>query len=74
MICAQFRTKTRSSIPRKICSVKSGFQILYAEEQVSSPFSKDNYWHLPIDETGVKEKYNSYAYPLQIIYKQFKVK
>ena len=43
MICAQLRAKTRSSIPRKICSVKSGFQILYAEEQLSSPFSKDNY-------------------------------
>ena len=42
MICAQLRRKTRSSISRKICSVKSGFQILYAEEQLSSPFSKDN--------------------------------
>ena len=33
-----------------------------------------SYWHWPIDEMAVKEKNNSYAYPLQIIYKQFKVK
>ena len=41
MTCAQLRTKTRTSISRKICYVKSGFQILYAVEQFSSLFSKD---------------------------------
>ena len=40
MICAQ-RTKTRTSISRKICCLKSGFQILYAVEQFSSLLSKD---------------------------------
>ena len=40
MTCAQ-RTKTRTSISRKICCLKSGFQILYAVEQFSSLFSKD---------------------------------
>ena len=40
MTCAQ-RTKTRTSISRKICCLKSGFQILCAVEQFSSPFSKD---------------------------------
>ena len=38
----QLRTKTQTSISRKICCVNSGFQILYAVEQFSSPFSKDN--------------------------------
>ena len=41
MICVQLRTKTRTLISRKICCVKSGFQILYAVEQFSSLFSKD---------------------------------
>ena len=41
MTCAQLRTKTRTSISRKICRVKLGFQILYAVEQFSSRFSKD---------------------------------
>ena len=41
MTCAQLRTKTRTSISRNICCVKSGFQILYAVEQFSSLFSKD---------------------------------
>ena len=41
MTCAQLRTKTRTSISRKICCIKSGFQILYAVEQFSSLFSKD---------------------------------
>ena len=36
MTCVQLRTKTR-----EICRVKSGFQILNAEEQLSSLFSKD---------------------------------
>ena len=40
MTSAQLRTKTRTSISRKICYVKSGFQILYAEEQFVSPFSR----------------------------------
>ena len=33
-------TKTRTSISQKICHVKSGFQILYAVEQLSSLFSR----------------------------------
>ena len=33
-------TKTRTSISQKICYVKSGFQILYAVEQLSSQFSR----------------------------------
>ena len=37
----QLRTKTQTSICRKICCVNSGFEILYAVEQFSSPFSKD---------------------------------
>ena len=41
MKCAQLRTKTRTSIFRKICYVKSGLQIIYAVEQFNSPFSKD---------------------------------
>ena len=41
MTCAQLRTKTPTSISRKICCVKSVFQILYAVEQFSSLFSKD---------------------------------
>ena len=41
MTCAQLRTKTRTSISRKICCVRLGFQILYAVEQFSSLFSKD---------------------------------
>ena len=43
MICVQLRTKTRTSISRKICCVRLGFQILYAVEQFSSLFSKDKY-------------------------------
>ena len=38
--CAQLRTKTRTSISRKICLVRSRFQILYAAEQFSLLFSK----------------------------------
>ena len=41
MTCAQLRTKTRTSISRKNYYVKSELQILYAEEQFSSLFSKD---------------------------------
>ena len=41
MTCAQLWTKTQTSISRKICCVKLGFQILYAVEQFSSLFSKD---------------------------------
>ena len=41
MTCTQLRTKTRTLISRKICSVKSGFQILYAVQQFSSLFLKD---------------------------------
>ena len=41
MNCLQLRTKTQTSISRKICCIKSGFQILYAIEQFSSLFSKD---------------------------------
>ena len=41
MTCLQLRTKTRTSISRKICCVKAGFQILYIVEQFSSLFSKD---------------------------------
>ena len=40
MTCAQLRTKTQTSISRKICCVKLGFQILYAVEKFSSLFSK----------------------------------
>ena len=40
MACSQLRTKTRTSISQKICYVKSGFQILYAVEQLSSQFSR----------------------------------
>ena len=43
MTCAQLRTKTRTSISRKICCVRLGFQILYAVEQFSSLFLKDKY-------------------------------
>ena len=39
--CVQLRTKTRTLISRKICCVKSVFQILYAVELLSSLFSKD---------------------------------
>ena len=39
---AQLRTKTRTSIFRKICCVKSGLQIIYAVEQFNSPFQKAN--------------------------------
>ena len=42
MACAQLRTKTRTSISRKICYVKSGFQILYAVEQFIHLFQKTN--------------------------------
>ena len=41
MTCTQLRTKTRTSISRKICYIRSRFQILYAVEQFSSLFSKD---------------------------------
>ena len=41
MTCAQIRTNTRTPISREICCVKSGFQILNAQEQLSSLFSKD---------------------------------
>ena len=41
MTYKQLRTKTRTSISRTICCVKSAFQILYAVEQLSSLFSKD---------------------------------
>ena len=41
MTYKQLRTKTRTSISRTICCVKSAFQILYAVEQFSSLFSKD---------------------------------
>ena len=41
MTCLQLRTKTRTSISRKICCIKSGFHILYVAEQFSSLFSKD---------------------------------
>ena len=41
MTCAQLRTKTRTSISRKIGCIKSGFQIFYAVDQFSSLFSKD---------------------------------
>ena len=41
MTFPQLRTKSRTSISRKICRVKSGFQILYAVQQFSSLFSKD---------------------------------
>ena len=37
----QLRTKAQTSISRKICCLKSGFQILYAVEQFSSLFSTD---------------------------------
>ena len=43
MTCAQLRTKTRTSISRKICCVRLGFQILYVVEQFSSLFSKGKY-------------------------------
>ena len=45
MTCAQLGTKTRTLRSRKICCVKSGFQILYAVEQFSSLFSKDKLKH-----------------------------
>ena len=41
MTCSQLWTKTRTSISRKICSVKLASQILYAVEQFSSLFSKE---------------------------------
>ena len=41
MTCAQPRTKTRTSISRNICCLTSGFQILYAVEQLSSICLKD---------------------------------
>ena len=42
MTCPQLRTKTQTSISRKICCVKSGFQFLYiVVDQFSSLFSKD---------------------------------
>ena len=41
MTCAQLQTKTQTSMSRKICCVKSEFQILYAVEQFSSLFAKD---------------------------------
>ena len=42
MTCAQLRRKTRTSISRKICYVKTGFQILYAVEQFIHLFQKTN--------------------------------
>ena len=39
MTCSQLWTKTLTSISRKICCVKSAFQILYAVEQFSLLFS-----------------------------------
>ena len=36
-----FGQKQKTSISRKICCLNSGFQILYAVDQFSSPFSKD---------------------------------
>ena len=41
-LTVQLWTKIRTSKSRKICCVKLGFQILYAVEQFSSPFSRDN--------------------------------
>ena len=41
IIVGDLRTKTRTSISGKICCVKSGSQILYVIEQLSSLFSKD---------------------------------
>ena len=41
MTCVQLQTKTQTLISRKICCVKSGFQILFAVEQFSSLFSND---------------------------------
>ena len=41
MTWARLWTNTQTSLSRKICCVKSGFQILYAVEQFSSLFSKD---------------------------------
>ena len=41
MSCEQLQTKTRTSISRKIRSIKSGFQILYSVEQFSPMFSKN---------------------------------
>ena len=42
MTCAQLWTKTRTSISREICCVKSGFQILFAVEQLVHYFQKTN--------------------------------
>ena len=39
MTHAQLRTKAQTSISRKICCLKSGFQIIYAVEKFSSLFS-----------------------------------
>ena len=41
MTCAQLQTKTLTSICRKICYVKSRFQILYAVNSLRHYFSKD---------------------------------
>ena len=41
MTCSQLWTKTLTSISRKICCVKSAFQILYAVEQFSLLFSNN---------------------------------
>ena len=38
MSCAQPLRKTRSSISRKICYIKSGFQILYTVEKLGHYF------------------------------------
>ena len=40
MTCAQLWTKTLTSISRKICFVKSGYQILCVVEEFSSLFSR----------------------------------
>ena len=45
MTCAQLPAKTQTSISRKICCIKSGFQILYAVEQFSSLFSTEKLKH-----------------------------
>ena len=39
-LCATSDQKTRTSMSRKICCIKSGFQILYAVKQFSPLFSK----------------------------------
>ena len=62
MTCAQLRTKTRTSTSRKICYVKSGFQILYAVEQFSSLFSKDKLKHDPPSPRMSWENYRALGF------------